>query len=63
MTITESGLIENILVNDLTASINYLCELFFTERADFSQQSGLIYCGDLAYYDQAGFWQIRDAFF
>jgi hypothetical protein len=29
----------------------------------FFQQSGFIDCGDLAYHDNAGFWQIRDVFF
>ena len=31
--------------------------------AHMFQQSGFIYCGDPAYHDHAGFWQIRDAFF
>jgi hypothetical protein len=56
-------LIENVLANAPAASVNYLCELFFAERADFFHQSGFIDCGDLAYHDNAGFWQIRDAFF
>jgi hypothetical protein len=52
----------NLLANDLAASVNYLCKLFLAERADFFQQSGFIDRSDLAYHDNASFWQIRNAF-
>jgi len=48
-------LIEHLLANEPAASVNYLRELFFAESADFFQQSGFIYGGDLAYHDNAGF--------
>jgi len=54
---------ENPLANDRMASVNDLDELIFAECADFFQQSGFIDCSDLAYHDNAGFWQIRDSFF
>jgi hypothetical protein len=57
----RTKLIKNILATDRAASVNDLCELFFAERVDFFQQSGFIDFGDLAYHDNAGFWQVRNS--